>query len=127
MKNLNYLTGKLGEELAAQELVKNGYQIQEKNFRTRFGEIDLVCTKNQSLIFVEVKLKIGEDFGSPEEMVNKHKLFQIQNMAQIYLQKNPFITKSYPRHQIDAVCIVLNSDHSIKRISHWENLTDEMG
>lgn len=126
MKNLNYQTGRTGETIAKDSLVKKGYQIVTSNFRTRFGEIDLIATKDKHLIFVEVKLKIGEQFGTPEEMVDRRKLNQIQKTGEYYLQINPQIAHNYQNYQIDAICVVLNSDGSIKRITHWENLSNEI-
>lgn len=126
MKNLNYQTGKIGEKIAQEFLLKKGYQIIQSNYRTRFGEIDLITGKDSRLIFVEVKLKIGEDFGSPEDMVNRRKLSQIQKTAEVFLQTNPQIADNFQSNQIDAICIVLSPDQSIKRINHWENLTNEM-
>lgn len=126
MKNLNYQTGKVGENFARQFLVKKGYQIIESNFRTRFGEIDLIATKDKKLIFIEAKSKIGEDFGSPEEMVGRAKLGQIQQMAEYFIQTHPQLAIDHPSWQIDAVCIVLNSDQSVNRLNHWENIGNEM-
>lgn len=126
MKNLNYQTGKIGEDLARQYLIKKDYQIVESNFHTRFGEIDLIATKDKKLVFVEVKSKIGEDFGSPEEMVNRTKLSQIQKTAEYFLQNHQPLAAVNPHYRIDAVCIVLNPDQSVNRISHWENIGNEM-
>jgi len=126
MKNLNYQTGKFGEDLAKQYLIKNGYEILTSNFRSRFGEIDIIASKNNALIFVEVKLKIGEETGQPEEMINSKKISQIQKMAEIFLQKNSSLAQKFPLWRIDAICIVLNPDGSSKRITHWKNISDEM-
>ena len=126
MKNLNYQTGKLGEDLARQYLIKKGYKILTSNFRSRFGEIDIIATKNSTLVFVEVKLKIGEETGQPEEMINHKKTNQIQKMAEIFLQKNPSLAQKFPLWRLDAICIVLNPDGSSKRITHWKNISDEM-
>ena len=126
MKNLNYQTGKLGENLARQYLIKKGYKILTSNFRSRFGEIDIIASKNNALVFIEVKLKIGEETGQPEEMINRRKINQIQKMAEIFLQTNPSIAQKFPFWQLDAVCIVLNPDGSSKRITHWKNISDEM-
>jgi len=126
MKNLNYQTGKLGEDLAKQYLIKKGYKILTNNFRSRFGEIDIIAVKNKTLTFVEVKLKIGEDTGSPEEMIGQKKVKRIQKMAEIFLQKNPSLAQKFPLWRLDAICIVLNPDGSSKRITHWKNISDEM-
>jgi len=126
VKNLNYQTGKIGENLARQYLTKKGYKILASNFRSRFGEIDIIATKNNTLVFVEVKLKIGEETGQPEEMINRKKVNQIQKMAEVFLQTNPSVAQKFPLWRIDAICIVLNSDGSSKRTTHWENISNEM-
>lgn len=126
MKTLNYQTGKIGENLARKYLAKKGYQIVAGNFHTRFGEIDVIATKDQKLIFVEVKTKIGDQFGTPEEMIDRRKLAKIQMMAEIFLQKNLQTARQYPAHQIDAVCLVLGTNNEIMRINHWEDLGSEM-
>jgi putative endonuclease len=122
MKQRNFETGRLGEKMAGEFLTKKGYQILERNFRTRFGEIDLIVTKNNVLVFVEVKLKIGEDFGTPEEMIDKKKLWQVEKTAQRFLIENPSYEKKYESFQFDAVCVVLDESREVKRISHYENI-----
>lgn len=126
MKALNYQTGKIGEEMARQYLANKGYQIVASNFRTRFGEIDLVAAKDKKLIFVEVKTKIGDQFGDPEEMIDKRKLGKIQIMAEVFLQNHSQIAGSYSTYQIDAVCLVLGPNNEVVRISHWKDLGSEM-
>lgn len=122
MKQQNYEVGKIGEEIAADHLRKKGYKILEKNWKTKFGELDLIASKNTILVFVEVKLKIGEDFGTPEEMITPRKLQQVQNTAISFLQQNPKIEKTYSGYRIDAVCIVLDSNREVERIDHYESL-----
>jgi len=126
MKNLNYQIGKLGESLARQYLIKRGYEILTSNFQNRFGEIDIIASRNNALVFVEVKLKIGEETGQPEEMINRKKINQIQKMAEIFLQTNPSVVQKFPFWRVDAICIVLNPDGSSKRITHWKNISNEM-
>lgn len=123
MKQKNYETGKLGENLAAEFLSKNGYELIERNFHTRFGEIDLIVTKAKKLVFVEVKLKIEEDFGTPEEMITKHKLRQVEMTGQSFLMKHPEYEKFYDSLQIDAICIVLDENREVMRINHYENIS----
>jgi putative endonuclease len=122
MKQLNLTVGKKGEEKAAEYLLKNGFCLVEKNFRTRFGEIDLIATKGKRIHFIEVKLKVGEDFGLPEEMINRKKIQKVQNIATLFLQKNQLLAQRYPVWEIDAVCIVLDENGSIKRMSFYENV-----
>lgn len=118
-KQFNRIKGNVGEEMAAHYLRDNGYQIIDQNNSTKFGELDLIATKNDILIFVEVKLKQTEDYGTPEEMIGKNKLMQVRRTAEIYLLTNPDIANSYDKYQIDAICIVEETG----RISHHENLT----
>jgi len=111
MKEFNLQTGKIGEEIAKEFLKNKGYEIIEQNYRTKYAEIDLLAKKNQELILVEVRTKIGENFGSPEESLTKKKLKKLWFNAQIVKAT-----------RIDAVCVVLKQDHSVERIEHYENI-----
>lgn len=118
MKSNNKLTGKKGEELATEFLKNKGYLIEERNFSTRFGELDIICWDRDILVFVEVKTKIGHDFGEPEEMVNKSKLSQVKRMAEIYIEvKN--ITWS-GKCRLDVVAVILTTDKDLELIRHHE-------
>lgn len=112
--------------VARDYLAKKGYEILESNFQTRFGEIDLICTKDGKLIFTEVKLKIGEAFGAPEEMIDAKKVCQVQKTAERFLLENPQVAAKYPVYQIDAVCIVAEADGQISRLDHYKNLGLEL-
>lgn len=118
MKQLNRQKGTSGEERAEEFLRKNGYKIIDKNNFTKFGEIDLIVAKDDILVFVEVKLKSTEDFGTPEEMIDLKKLTQIKRMAEMYLLNHPEIARKFTRYQIDAVCIVEETG----RLTHYENI-----
>jgi len=126
MKQWNYQKGRAGEKIAADYLKKKGYQIIEANFRNRFGEIDLIASRAQNtskaLVFIEVKLRIGRDFGLPEEMITPGKIRQIKRMAEIFLQNNPKLKAIYPLQRLDAVCIVLDQNKKVEEIRHYENL-----
>ena len=116
MKSANKVTGNRGETLAAEYLQKKGYKIIERNFRTRFGEIDIICSDAQTLVFVEVKTKIGHDFGEPEEMVNKRKLSQVKRMGEVYLQDKGVVALC----RVDVVAIVLESSGSVEKLEHYQ-------
>lgn len=118
-KTFNRLKGKEGEEMAAKFLREKGYQIIDQNNSTKFGELDLIASRNNILIFIEVKFKQTEDYGTPEEMIGINKLNQVKRTAELYLLTNPDIAKQFESYQIDAVCIVEETD----RITHHENLT----
>ncbi len=133
MKQFNRLKGNQGEELAVKWLIDHGYQIIDQNNSTKFGELDIIATRwagattelsrmpsgQAILVFVEVKFKQTEDYGTPEEMIGKNKLMQVQRTAEMYLLNNPDIAKTYDRYQIDAICIVEETG----RITHYENIS----
>jgi putative endonuclease len=118
----NYKKGKEGEEIARKFLVQKGLRLIESNHSNKLGEIDLIMLDKDVLVFVEVKLKIGDKFGSPEEMISKYKLSQIRRVAEAFLVLNPDISRRLVKYRIDAVCIVLNEDKTVDRINHYENV-----
>lgn len=78
--------GDRGEELAVRYLAKKGYEVLERNYRTRHGEIDLIVQGGKrALVFVEVKLRRGTDFGDPLEAVTPGKQAKIWQIAEQYL------------------------------------------
>ncbi|PIQ69915.1 hypothetical protein COS55_03240 [Candidatus Shapirobacteria bacterium CG03_land_8_20_14_0_80_40_19] len=123
MKNQNYKKGKLGEQIARDYLIKKGYRIIRQNFQTRFGELDIVAGKDNLLIFIEVKLKVEADFGRPEEMITQKKLRQVKNTAEMFLMQEKTYLSNFKQYRIDAICIILNQDMTVKEIRHYENLT----
>jgi putative endonuclease len=77
--------GKQAENLASRELVSRGYQILQRRFRTQFGEIDIVARYGETLVFVEVRARVGEDYGSAEDSITSRKIWKMTRMAQAYL------------------------------------------
>jgi len=110
--------GKTGEDLARKYLEEKGYKILEQNYKTRYAEIDLVVEKQKCLVFVEVRTKIGENFGTPEDTINKAKLRKVLWNAKSY----PAFKNWAGPCRIDAVCIVLKADFSVSRLTHYENI-----
>lgn len=121
-KKENYKKGKRGEEIALNYLIEKGYILIEINYENKLGEIDLIMTNKDILIFIEVKLKVGDKYGSPEEMISNFKLRQIRKIAEIYLVLNPLVKNKFQKYRIDAVCIVMEDFNNIGRIRHYENL-----
>jgi len=81
-----------GEKLAGLFLRRHGYKILYRNFRDRTGgEIDIVCRDGDTLVFVEVKTRGGEDFGRPIEAVNRQKQLRVSKggLAWLRLLDNP--------------------------------------
>jgi putative endonuclease len=80
--------GKMGEDLAAGELARRGYVILERQYRTRYGEIDIIARDGETLVFVEVKARQGEEFGGGGAAVTISKQQRIVRMAIDYLARN---------------------------------------
>lgn len=110
----NKSTGKIGEDLACEFLIKNDYKILERNWGNKWGEIDIIAKDKEIIVFVEVKTKIGVNFGTPEEMINTHKINQIQRLASTYPQSQN------AQLRIDVIAVILNSDYSLQSLSHHQ-------
>ena len=93
MNNRLFL-GKKGEGLARKHLKKLGYRILAKNYRCRFGEIDLIAEHDGCLVFVEVKTRSGLNFGQPAEAITRNKRQQISKVALEYMAKNDLRNRS---------------------------------
>lgn len=79
--------GKLGEDLACAELQRRGYAVIDRRYRTRFGEIDIVCRDHGAIVFVEVKTRTTDRFGGAAEAVTVPKQRRIAQMAVDFLSR----------------------------------------
>ncbi len=79
--------GKLGEELACGELQRRGYAILERRYRSRFGEIDIVARDGETIVFVEVKARAGQEFGGAAAAVTAWKQRRVTQMAVDFLSR----------------------------------------
>ncbi len=77
--------GQEAENHAALFLARRGYVILEKNFRTRFGEIDLIAKDQQYLVFVEIKARKNDWFGGARAAITRAKIKKIIQMAKFYI------------------------------------------
>ena len=80
--------GNAGEDRAAEFLISKGYRILSRNYRTRYGEIDIIAEITGTLIFVEVKLRTSSAYGRGIEAVTRQKAAKIQQIAIDYISKN---------------------------------------
>lgn len=113
MTNNKMKLGSAGEDIAAKYLQKQGYKILQRNFRSRYGEIDIICALEHSLVFVEVKTRTNTSFGSPEESITKTKQQHIHKVALIYLKEYPLPFKEI---RFDVIGILM--DGSEPRLNH---------
>lgn len=109
------IMGRNGEEIACDFLIQNGYQIIEKNFRSKLGEIDIIAKDKNELVFVEVKTRGQRMFGMPAEAVTKQKKNHIYHVAEYYLWKNN-IENVFCR--IDVIEIYVTNGISINYIKN---------
>jgi putative endonuclease len=117
--------GRQGEAKAASYFKRRGYRIEAKNVRAASGEIDLVLSKGEWLVFVEVKMRKGEATGSPLEAVSPHKVRRISAAAASYLAQ-----RGGPMPSCRFDILTLGPDKSIwgtLKIRHYENAFEVMG
>ena len=115
----NRLLGQWGEALVANDLRKKGWTIQAAEYRCRLGEIDLVATNKKFLIFVEVKLRKDDRFGTAAEAVTYKKQERLRAAAETYLMKYP--TKLQPRFDVAEVYAPQGTDTPNPTIQYIEN------
>lgn len=81
--------GDKGEDFAASHLQQKGYKILHRNFRSKFGEIDIIALDGNTLVFVEVKTRWSKAYGYPEESVTSRKIRHLIKAAQYFKLMNP--------------------------------------
>ena len=115
----NNLSGAWGEALAAQYLQKKRYQLIATNYRSRFGEIDLIVANRKYLVFVEVKLRKSDAFAQAMEYVDRNKQDKLRTTVEIYLSQNP--TELQPRFDVIEIYAPQGTDTLRPKIHHMED------
>src|SRR5262245_58211166 len=98
--------GKAGEEAAVQYLRQHGYRILERNYRCRFGEIDLIARDGSMLAFVEVKTRRSQKYGSPAAAVTFQKQRHLIKASQTYLMQKK---KTHELCRFDVVTVEMEA------------------
>jgi len=101
--------GREGEDITVKYLTDNNYVIIDRNFRSKFGEIDIIAEKNKKIYFIEVKTRANLNKGKPYEAITSRKRHQLHKAATYFLLTNDY--KKY-KNTITVVSIVLNEDDS---------------
>lgn len=114
----NFL-GQRGERLAEKFLRRKGYRTVARNFRTREGELDLVCRDGDCLVFVEVKTRAPGGLGFPEDAVTADKQRKMLAAVNAYLARLLHAPASF---RIDVVSIT-TATQGPPQIIHLENIT----
>jgi len=128
----NHITiGKLGEDIACIFLEKRGFEIIKRNYRRRWGEIDIICRKKKVLNFVEVKTvtrEIGKNYVihetagayQPEDAIHPWKIKRLMRIIQSYLLEAG--QKEKTEWQFDTLAVFLDSQSKIARTRFTENI-----
>jgi putative endonuclease len=80
--------GDLGEELAVEHLVKNGYDILERNYTYQKAEVDIIAQKGDTLVVVEVKTRSTTDFGNPQDFLKPKQIKRLVMAVDAYINEN---------------------------------------
>ncbi len=118
MKGARKNLGAAGEAIAARELIRRGYVIREHNWRCAQGELDLVAEQGHQLVFVEVRTRRGDRFGTPEESITATKRAHLIAAATAYLQAHNL---SEPDWRIDLVAVQMSERGVLLRVDVIEN------
>ncbi|MFH0856523.1 MAG: YraN family protein [bacterium] len=113
------IIGNYGEKLALKYLVKNGYNILETHFFGRFGEIDIIATKDGKIHFIEVKSRTTDFCGSPEEGMTATKIKRVFKTCSLYIYKKKLQTDNY---QVDLIAIKIDKDSKKALIRHYKGI-----
>jgi len=117
MPSVRQRLGRYGETLAARYLESKGFSLCARNWRCPAGEIDLIARDGDCLVFVEVRTRRKQDFGTPEESITAAKQAHLIAVAQTYVQEQGWDGD----WRIDVVAIELERDGRVRRLAHLEN------
>lgn len=116
--------GDRGESLAAQFLERQGFAIIERQWHCPFGEIDLVATDSETVVFIEVKSRSTGLAGDPTEAVTPVKQRKITQSALAYLKRRRWLER---RTRFDVVAIVWQGSDGNPEIRHYRSAFDASG
>ena len=114
--------GDIGEALARTHLARQGYSIIESNYRSPYGEIDIVAREGECLVFVEVKSRSNRAYGSPAEAITRAKKQKLVESAQDYIQTHPGLPQMW---RIDVVLVEIQRPGDPPRIELIRNAVSE--
>lgn len=123
-KDTRKITGGFGEDLAERYLRARGYSVLEKNFRTPFGEIDLIAERDGCVVFLEVKTRISERFGPPLSAITWEKKKKVIKNCQYYLKAKKIL---WGPCRIDVMGIKLDNSFRVEIIKYIKNAIELNG
>lgn len=115
--------GEIGEKLAVEFLKKRDFRIIQRNYRCPHGEIDIIATKKDTLIFIEVRTRTSSTYGAPEESITAFKKEKMVSSALYYCSHHSDLP---PNWRIDFVAVELDEvQNKVKRIEHFESAVNQ--
>lgn len=111
--------GWVGEQFACDYLKSQGKEIITRNYHSRYGEIDIIASDDKYILFIEVKTRAANSYGTPAEAVSKGKTQKIIKTAFDYISKNP--TKLQPRFDVMEIVTAKTGMFEDVKINHIEN------
>ena len=117
------VTGAAGEELAAEHLTRSGYRIIDRNFRTRYGELDLVALDRADLVFCEVKTRVvGTAAGpsGPLEAIGPQKRRRLRRMAAQWLSSRPARGAFRAGLRYDVIGVTVSPSGDLVSLEHLQ-------
>jgi putative endonuclease len=115
---MNLKIGRSGEKMAERFLASRGFSVLERNYRTPFGEIDMIGERDGFLVFFEVKTRLSETFGPPLSSISEIKKKHILKNCQFYLKKRRLCETPC---RIDVIGLDLYPDGRLKILRHVRN------
>ncbi|MBT0568370.1 YraN family protein [Williamsia sp. CHRR-6] len=100
------IIGRRGEDAAADHLEKSGWQVLERNWRCRYGELDLIALDGDVLVAVEVKTRTGTTFGDPAAAVTADKYRRLRRLIQLWLAQQQ---RRWPAVRFDVIAVSIDS------------------
>ncbi|MDQ5983397.1 MAG: hypothetical protein RUMPE_00408 [Eubacteriales bacterium SKADARSKE-1] len=116
---MNKIIGNFGEEFVSKYMQQKGYSLVERNFHSRFGEIDIIVKNSEYIVFIEVRTRKGNSIISGVESVDTKKQKKIIKTAMMYLNKNH--TELQPRFDVVEVNYDNKCGKKFIKINHIEN------
>mgnify|MGYP002589928109 CR=1 FL=1 len=111
--------GAWGEAIAAEALKARGFAVIERNYRSRYGEIDIIAADRRYLIFCEVKLRKSANFAAAREFVDAHKQQRLRTTALLYLSQHE--TPLQPRFDVIEIYAPAGTQTRRPQITHMED------
>ena len=108
--------GELGERIAERWLLRRGWRVVQRRFRSGHRDIDLVVERDGTVAFVEVKARKGSEFGGPVQAVDHRKRKQLERSALVWIDRHGREAESY---RFDVVGVLLSG--ATVRVCHVEN------